>query len=65
MSDQPPDGPAAPTPTVAEGTAALAPVPEYLELLSTGEIEVEGRMPWSSNGTFLVSVSRGEDTLGA
>ncbi|MGC8511608.1 MAG: SCO1664 family protein [Acidimicrobiales bacterium] len=26
-------------------------------LLSTGTIEVEGRMPWSSNGTFLVTVS--------
>ncbi len=26
-------------------------------LLSTGTIEVEGRMPWSSNGTFLVTVN--------
>ena len=25
-----------------------------LELLLSGEIEVKGRMPWSSNGTFLV-----------
>jgi len=65
VTDQPPESPAAPTPTVAEGRAALAPVPEYLDILSTGEIEVEGRMPWSSNGTFLVSVTRGEDTLGA
>lgn len=27
-----------------------------LELLRRGEIEVKGRMPWSSNGTFLVHV---------
>jgi uncharacterized repeat protein (TIGR03843 family) len=27
-----------------------------LELLERGEIEVKGRMPWSSNATFLVSV---------
>jgi uncharacterized repeat protein (TIGR03843 family) len=26
-------------------------------LLTTGQIEVKGRMPWSSNGTFLVLVS--------
>jgi uncharacterized repeat protein (TIGR03843 family) len=25
-------------------------------LLATGEVEVKGRMPWSSNGTFLVEV---------
>jgi uncharacterized repeat protein (TIGR03843 family) len=25
-------------------------------LLSSGSIEIEGRMPWSSNGTFLVTV---------
>ncbi|HSB85209.1 MAG TPA: phosphatidylinositol kinase, partial [Ilumatobacteraceae bacterium] len=28
-----------------------------LRLLSCGEIEVEGRMPWSSNATFLVKVT--------
>ena len=27
-----------------------------LELLTHGEIEVKGRLPWSSNGTFLVDV---------
>jgi uncharacterized repeat protein (TIGR03843 family) len=27
-----------------------------LDLLRRGEIEVKGRMPWSSNGTFLVEV---------
>src|SRR5665213_627999 len=57
--------PDARTPGVADGRDALAAVPEYLEILGSGEIEVEGRMPWSSNGTFLVSVTRGEDTLGA
>ena len=29
---------------------------ERLELLATAEIEVEGRMPWSSNATFLVTL---------
>jgi uncharacterized repeat protein (TIGR03843 family) len=31
--------------------------PSPLELLQHGEIEVEGRMPWSSNGTFLVNLT--------
>jgi len=30
--------------------------PEALTLLTLGEIEVKGRMPWSSNATFLASV---------
>jgi uncharacterized repeat protein (TIGR03843 family) len=29
-------------------------------LLEHGEIEIEGRMPWSSNGTFLVRVDAGD-----
>ena len=29
----------------------------WLELLASGEVEVEGRMPWSSNATFLVQVT--------
>lgn len=29
-------------------------------LLTTGTVEIEGRMPWSSNGTYLVTV-RGTD----
>jgi len=33
------------------------PEPEPLDLLLTGEIEVKGRLPWSSNGTFLVDLS--------
>ncbi len=32
------------------------PEPEPLALLRTGEIEVKGRLPWSSNGTFLVDL---------
>lgn len=35
---------------------------EWLSLLAGGEIEVEGRLPWSSNYSFLVSVS---GTVGA
>lgn len=31
-----------------------------LTLLRDGELEVKGRMPWSSNGTFLVRVTSGE-----
>jgi uncharacterized repeat protein (TIGR03843 family) len=32
-----------------------------LELLRDGEVEVDGRMPWSSNATFLVTVRAGAD----
>ncbi len=35
------------------------------DLLTHGEVEVEGRMPWSSNATFLVTVSRGEEQRAA
>jgi uncharacterized repeat protein (TIGR03843 family) len=31
-----------------------------LDLLTHGEVEVLGRMPWSSNATFLVTVTCGE-----
>jgi len=31
-------------------------MPQALDLLRQGKIEVKGRMPWSSNGTFLVEV---------
>jgi len=34
-------------------------------LLHNGEVEVLGRMPWSSNATFLCEVSCGTDTLRA
>jgi uncharacterized repeat protein (TIGR03843 family) len=36
-----------------------------LGVLSEGEIEIQGRMPWSSNNTFLVSVCRDGTELGA
>ena len=36
-----------------------------LDVLSTGDIDVEGRMPDSSNGTFLVTVTLGGDSLRA
>ena len=29
-----------------------------LTLLRTGEIDIEGRMPYSSNGTFLVRITQ-------
>jgi uncharacterized repeat protein (TIGR03843 family) len=32
------------------------PVPRGLSALCAGEVEVQGRMPWSSNATFLVTV---------
>ena len=32
-----------------------------LELLRDGDVEVDGRMPWSSNATFLVTVRAGTD----
>lgn len=31
-----------------------------LELLQRGEIEVKGRLPWSSNGTYLVDLRLGD-----
>jgi len=31
-----------------------------LHILTCGEIEIEGRMPWSSNATFLVNITCGE-----
>ena len=33
---------------------------EWLEVLSSGEVEIEGRLPWSSNYSFLVSVRSGD-----
>jgi uncharacterized repeat protein (TIGR03843 family) len=32
-------------------------------LLQDGEVEVRGRMPWSSNGTFLVELTRDDDAM--
>jgi uncharacterized repeat protein (TIGR03843 family) len=33
---------------------------DQLDLLAVGEIDIEGRMPWSSNATFLVNVTAGD-----
>lgn len=42
--------------------ASIAPGdPQMVELLCVGSIEVLGRMPWSSNATFLVDVEHGDD----
>jgi uncharacterized repeat protein (TIGR03843 family) len=41
------------------------PRPGALTLLSEGEITVQGRLPWSSNGTFLVEMCLGEETARA
>src|SRR3984885_9767593 len=41
------------------------PPARALNLLASGRIEIQGRMPWSSNGTFLVTVSDGDDTTPA
>jgi uncharacterized repeat protein (TIGR03843 family) len=38
---------------------------EHLAILSNGEVEVKGRMPWSSNATFLTEVRCGDDGLRA
>jgi uncharacterized repeat protein (TIGR03843 family) len=46
----------------SEGVSPGQPVPgsaEERELLEGGELEVLGRMPWSSNATFLVKLDRG------
>jgi uncharacterized repeat protein (TIGR03843 family) len=46
--------------SLVAGLPAGSPVTEdarrILSVLSTGEIELKGRIPWSSNATFLVSV---------
>ena len=39
--------------------------PAVLDVLCSGDVSVEGRMPWSSNNTFLVSVCHAGTELGA
>ena len=36
---------------------------DALELLAVADIDVQGRMPWSSNATFLVDLQREERTV--
>ena len=38
---------------------------QVAEHLATGEVEILGRMPWSSNATFLVEITRDDHTLRA
>ena len=45
-----------------DGAQAQADV---LTVLSCGDVEMEGRMPWSSNATFLVTVTLGDHSLPA
>ncbi|HVC69008.1 MAG TPA: SCO1664 family protein [Acidimicrobiales bacterium] len=41
------------------------PATGIVTLLAEGEIEIVGRMPWSSNQTFLVTCTSGEQQTGA
>ena len=41
------------------------PAPDHLTLLSCGEVEILGRMPWSSNRTYLVNCTMGDAGLQA
>lgn len=65
--DPTPGGPGhdAATATVELSASMLPGDPRAEQLLRTGEIDVLGRMPWSSNGTFLVRVDDGTDHANA
>ena len=39
-----------------------ASAPDHVRLLRHGDVEVKGRLPWSSNGTFLVELCLDGDT---
>jgi uncharacterized repeat protein (TIGR03843 family) len=36
---------------------------EALNVLADGDVELQGRMPWSSNGTFLARLTGGDDVM--
>ena len=36
---------------------------DALDLLANADVEVQGRMPWSSNATFLVDLDVGDETV--
>jgi uncharacterized repeat protein (TIGR03843 family) len=40
-------------------------MPSPRDLLTTGDLEIKGRMPWSSNGTFLVECCLGDEHVHA
>jgi hypothetical protein len=52
-------------PTDERQPVADALTPDSLTVLTDGEVEILGRMPWSSNATFLFSVSLGATQLRA
>jgi uncharacterized repeat protein (TIGR03843 family) len=45
----------------AGSTLASAEIPDPIAFLMNAEPEVEGRMPWSSNATFLVNLRCGDE----
>jgi uncharacterized repeat protein (TIGR03843 family) len=60
------DGPqsppgAEPQPYVYDATVPPSDTEAMVQVLTAGEIEVLGLMPWSSNGTFLTEVRCGDD----
>jgi uncharacterized repeat protein (TIGR03843 family) len=42
-----------------------APTADALSVLVRGQVELQGRLPWSSNATFLVTVGAGQTRLPA
>ncbi len=42
-----------------------APAPDALSVLAHGEAELRGRLPWSSNATYLVTVRHGDVSMAA
>ncbi len=54
----------APSPLTGALSGALSGA-GWLDVLATGEIEIEGRLPWSSNYSFLVSVTKGDTVVRA
>ena len=54
-----------PAPGGERSTGREVSFSKLLDLLCTGTVELEGRMPWSSNHTFLVTVHSGEQRTAA
>jgi uncharacterized repeat protein (TIGR03843 family) len=50
---------------VSDRRVTSAGIPEVLGALAHGEITLEGRIPWSSNATFLASLTHGATTIPA
>jgi uncharacterized repeat protein (TIGR03843 family) len=46
-------------------TDKRSPTADHLTLLNCGEVEILGRMPWSSNRTYLAMCRAGDAELGA